>query len=239
MSVNEQLTTAVLVARETALLDVKGRGKERTPYRNADVPSLVTMAGLPPKRLREAAARVTMQLTANGPAGREVTTISARAGLPDFLVLLITDRRQIGHQEVAALCGISPRTAWTMLHELVAAGVLWTVETGRKGLSMTTWALAPRAVKLLVAALDMGARWLKALSRTLFRLRKSQLATSANSIRGGTKGAPPPAHRAGDRAAPTLAERRTALADPADRCSDDPETQRSHCAYCRRGVAHP
>ena len=235
-----------VAARETALLDVKSRGRSPHPYRGSeDVPRIMALNEMTPNARRGAAERVVVELTARDDQGqRELTTISARAGLVDVLCLVLDGRRQIGHREVAAICGVSLRTADTMLAQLVTAGVLWTKDVGCKGLSMTTWALGKRGVRMLVAAVETGGRWLKAVARAMLRLRGRRAnykhATFTDSISRRRNEATSPAIVApagdGSRAAPTLAEWLSAD-DP--RCTDDESIPSKRCAYCRHGMLHP
>lgn len=192
------MSHAAVLLRETAIADIRRRGRTRHPYTNAhNREPIAAIAALAEKPIRDAWDRIVSQLSSRTPAGRELSTISARAGLTSVLTLIARGYRQIGHAEVAAIAGVSLRTADTALAELVAAGILWTPAVGRKGVSMTTWALADRAVTLLVEALDKIKAWAKALRDAVFRARRGQYAkTDRQHTPTGSKGSvrrqPPP-----------------------------------------------
>jgi hypothetical protein len=168
------------LARETALADIRRRG--RTPHIYGHTGPVIALRKAHPGTMRKAAAAVAAELThKDKTAGRELSTISAKTGLADVLLLISQGFRQIGVVEVAAVCDVAIRTAQTAMATLRELGILGGPR-GVKGLSMTSWQLMPRGVEMLTAAFERV--------RDALRRRKFKHASFAHRV------TPPPKGRA-------------------------------------------
>lgn len=165
------MSNAVLT-RETAITDIQRRGRSDHPYsKNLDV--VVPLRRTDGRTFAKAAAIVVTDLTVKRSQGRELSTISTRAGLPILLDLLRRGYRDIALTEVAAICSVSLRTAQTLMAELRAANVLWRSHVGVKGESVTRYALGPVGAYLLDEALSTVRSWQAAKAAARERFRRS------------------------------------------------------------------
>lgn len=236
---------AAVLSEQTALADIRRRGRTDHPYR-ANLDIVVPLRSLDLRRIEQSVGVVITDLTAKGDDGaRELTTISARRGLVRVITLIAQGYRQIGLGEVAAIAGVTVDTAQSAMAQLRRLGILYAPAIGRKGVSMTTYALAPRGVAMLDAALTLVKGWAaakaKAYARYLLRCkaaraRRGQVGKNADRV------SPPPTGdtntqadgegRASHSGADSLAR---ALGLVGDECKHGSAPNR--CAFCRRRAA--
>lgn len=245
------MSIAAVYSAETALEDIRRRGRTDHPYQT-DLAVVIPLRRFDVRNVNRAAELVVKDLTHKPKNGeRELTTISARAGLSKVLVLIAQGYRQIGLAEVAAIAGCHPDTAQAAMAQLRDLRVLNAREVGRKGLSMTTYALAPRGAELLDQALSMVKGWVKAkaeararylLACKAARARKGQVGKNANrvvpSLSGSTTGQPDPvvgAARPGPTDPAQQHRRVMAMINGEDECQHGSPLGR--CGICRRRTA--
>lgn len=165
------MSAAALALRQTAIADIRRRGRSDHPYRT-DLAIVVPLRLVDRRVLGQAADAVALELTAwerdTGRHGAARST-SARAGLADVLVLLAQGYREMSQYEIAAIAGVHRATAQRWLARLCDAGVFWRKQVGRKGECMTTYALGPRGAAMFDAALVKVKGWIAAKAKAAQR----------------------------------------------------------------------
>ena len=122
------MTAAAVMARETALADIRRRGVSNHPYQT-DLPSIASLRRAHPQTQRRACEDVAAELTAwdrdTRRHGVAESTLAA-AGLAEVLLLIVRGHREIGLHEIAAIMRGHRNTAQGVISRLCGTKLLWT-----------------------------------------------------------------------------------------------------------------
>ena len=247
------MTAAAVMARETALADIRRRGVSNHPYQT-DLPSIASLRKTNAQTQRRACEDVAAQLTAwdrdTRRHGVAESTLAA-AGLAEVLLLIVRGHREIGLHEIAAIMRGHRNTAQGVISRLCGTKLLWRKQLGRKGECMTTYALAPKLVEMLTEAVARAQAWSagrKAARRAYAQARASGRRESTSSrhrvsppsVGEAFKAASSDSGPARGRVGQAIDHARTlavALGRTGEECEHD--TVPSRCGICRHRTGNP
>ena len=253
------MTAAAVMARETALADIRRRGVSNHPYQT-DLPSIASLRKAHPQTQRRACEDVAAELTAwdrdTRRHGVAESTLAA-AGLAEVLLLIVRGHREIGLHEIAAIMRGHRNTAQGVISRLCADGttLLWRKQLGRKNECMTTYALAPKLVEMLTEALARAQAWTagRKAARQAFEAsgRKATRRSQRESTSSGHRVSPPSVGEAFKAASSDSGPARgrvgqaidharalaVALGRTGEECEHD--TVPSRCGICRHRTGNP